>query len=147
MAAADFVLDNSVAMRWALPNSNSPTAHTYADNVLGRLENGEIALTPNLWHVEAISVLVRAEKKGHLDQADTNRFLVFIDALGIEQDDGRATVAVAALARMHGISGYDAVYLDLAIRRGLPLATVDKDLCKAAKAAGVPLYLDGPGRI
>jgi predicted nucleic acid-binding protein len=147
MVAADFVLDNSVAMRWALPSSNSPTAHTYADSVLGKLEEGQTALAPNLWYVEAISVLVRAEKKGHLSQADTNRFLIFIDALGIERDDSAASAATAALARTHGLSGYDAVYLDLAIRRSLPLATVDKDLCKAAKAAGVPLYLDGPGRI
>jgi len=141
MAAADFVLDNSVAMRWALPNSNSPAAHAYASDVLDRLEDGEIARVPNLWHVEAVSVLVRAEKKGHISAADTNRFLGFVGALDIETDNGAAASAVAALARTHGLSGYDAVYLDLALRSGLPLATVDENLRKAAKAAGVPLYL------
>jgi predicted nucleic acid-binding protein len=144
MAAADFVLDNSVAMRWVLPNSSSPAVHTYANDVLGRLESGETALVPNLWHVEAVSVLVRAEKKGHITKAETNRFLVLVTALEIERDDSPAAATVAALARTHGLSGYDAVYLDLAIRAGLPLATADEALSKAANAAGVPLYLGGP---
>ncbi|MCL2345334.1 MAG: type II toxin-antitoxin system VapC family toxin [Desulfobulbus sp.] len=145
MAAADFVLDNSVAMRWALPDSNSPAVHAYADDVLGRLEGGETALVPNLWYVEAVSVLVRAEKKGWIREAQTNGFLVFTNALEIEKDDSTAASAVAALVRTHGLSGYDAVYLDLALRSGLPLATVDEDLSRAAKALGVSLYLGGPG--
>jgi predicted nucleic acid-binding protein len=141
MVAADFVLDNSVAMRWALPDSNSAAVHAYASGVLRKLEDGIVALVPNLWHVEAISVLVRAEKKGHIGEADTHRFLVLIGALEFERDDIIANSAVAALARTHGLSGYDAVYLDLALRAGLPLATVDEDLRKAAQAVGVPLYV------
>lgn len=143
MAAADFVLDNSVAMRWALPDSNRPEVHQYADKVLGRLESGQIALVPGLWHIEAASVLVRAEKKGHVTEAQTGQFLAFVTALGLETDHATAAAPLAALARARGLTGYDAAYLDLAIRSGLPLATADEDLGRAALAAGVALYLGG----
>lgn len=143
MAVADLILDNSVAMRWALPRSNSPEAHRYADAVLERLEAGATALVPNLWHVEAVSVLVRAEKKGLIDAAGTGRFLSFTAALGIETDDRPASHTVASLARTYGLSGYDAQYLDLAMRSGLPLATVDEALGRAATEVGVVLYLGG----
>jgi predicted nucleic acid-binding protein len=143
MAAADFVLDNSVAMRWILLNSNSARVHQYASKVLDGLEAGDTALVPNLWHVEAASVLLRAEKKGVISEAETWKFLAFVAALDMATDAAIANNTVAALARLHGLSGYDAMYLDLAIRSGLPLATVDEDLSKAASAAGVALYFGG----
>jgi predicted nucleic acid-binding protein len=140
---ADFVLDNSVAMRWALPNSSRPQAHQYADSVLDRLIAGASALVPALWQVEAVSVLLKMETKARVSAADTERLVVFFDTLRIQTQSQPDIPAVIALARAHGLSGYDAVYLDLAIRCALPLATIDEDLENAAKATGVPLYLGG----
>jgi predicted nucleic acid-binding protein len=143
MAAADFVLDNSVAMRWVLPNSNRPEVHEYADGVQDSLIAGATALVPGLWWVEAISVLLKAERKGQISTADTGRFVSFLGALRVETQSQPDISTTIALARLHGLSGYDAVYLELAILSGLPLATADEDLSKAAKLAGVPLYLGG----
>ncbi|MDR2214705.1 MAG: type II toxin-antitoxin system VapC family toxin [Nevskiaceae bacterium] len=145
MAVADFVLDNSVAMRWVLPNSGRPEAHRYADDVLDRLVAGATALVPDLWQVEAASVLLKAEKKAQISAADTERLVSFFDALRIETQRQSNISAVIAVARTHGLSGYDAVYLELAIHSGLPLATADEGLGKAARTAGVPLYLGGAG--
>lgn len=137
-----FVLDNSVAMRWLLA-SEKRTDQNYAERVLGTLEECD-ALTPNLWHLEAANVLAGAEKRGEVSLGEIERFISQLENLPIHVDPLTAHQAFSrtlALSRAYNISSYDASYLELAMREGLPLATLDKNLVKAAKKADVVIYL------
>ena len=132
-----FVLDNSVAMRWCFESG----AHTHADNVLQQLESddGE-AFVPVLWRYEVSAVLARAQNTGVLTAQKVTEFLENLQALNIIVDtDGsdRIFTDVHQLAITHRLTSYDAAYLELALRRNLPLATLDRDLLRACKTAGV----------
>jgi predicted nucleic acid-binding protein len=137
-----YVLDNSVAMRWLLV-SYKKTDQTYAEAVLQNLAKAE-ALVPHLWHLEATNVLLTAEKQGKLQPGEVERFITQLENLPIQVDALTAHQAfnrTLSLSRAYKLSSYDAAYLELAIRLGLPLATLDKDLRKAAKQTRVALYL------
>lgn len=132
-----FVLDNSVAMRWCFESG----AHAHADNVLQQLESddGE-AFVPVLWRYEVSAVLARAQNTGVLTAQKVTEFLENLQALNIIVDtDGsdRIFTDVHQLAIPHRLTSYDAAYLELALRRNLPLATLDRDLLRACKTAGV----------
>jgi predicted nucleic acid-binding protein len=76
-------------------------------------------------------------------QVETVAWMGFLAALPITVDEetkAHAFADITHLARLHGFSAYDAAYLELAMRRGLPLATLDEKLKTAAKAVGVTLY-------
>ena len=135
-----FVLDASVAMRWALLDGSSQD-RGYADGILASLA-GARALVPPLWHIEIVSVLRNAEKHGAISEADATAFLQRSARLPIATDDASPIairLAIAAIARQHRLTGYDATYLELALREGIPLATLDVELRRAAKEAGVVL--------
>lgn len=137
-----FVLDNSVAMRWLLA-SDKAADQIYAETVLKTLTDVD-ARVPNLWHLEAANVLLAAEKNGNIDAGTAEAFIAHLDSLPLQVDLLTAQQAfnrTLALARAYKLSTYDAAYLELALREGLPLATLDKDLVKAAKKANVQLYL------
>lgn len=139
---AAFVLDNSVAMRWLLP-SQKASDQKYAEKILKTFADKD-AVVPNLWHLEAVNVLMEAERRADIDAGEVERFISHLENLPLHTD--RATVQQAfsrtlSLARIYKLSSYDAAYLELAIREGLPLATLDKDLRKAAKKAHVEIYL------
>ena len=139
-----FVLDNSVAMRW-LVESGKRSNQAYAEAVLKSLVDAE-AMAPNLWHLEAANVLLSAEQRGELETADIERFISQLERLPIQVDPLTAYQGFSrtlSLSRAHKLSSYDGAYLELAIREGLPLATLDKNLVKAAKKAGVAVYLQG----
>jgi predicted nucleic acid-binding protein len=133
-----FVLDNSVTMRWCFENTSTP----YSEEVLERLLVGHQAHVPVLWLYEVVSVLAKAQRTGSITADKANGFLEDIRSLDITVDDesfGHIFGDVYGLAVEHGLSGCDAAYLELAIRKGLPLATLDEDLQKAATASGVRL--------
>ena len=136
-----FVLDNSVAMRWLLASHNK-TDQQYAESVLQCLIDGE-ALVPHLWHLEAANVLLSAEKQQQLDISEVERFISQLENLPIQLDSLTARQAfnrTLSLSRAYKLSSYDGAYLELAIREGLPLATLDKDLKKAARQADISIY-------
>lgn len=102
------------------------------------------ATVPNLWHLEAANVLVTAERRGELETGDVERFIAQLESLPIQVDPMTAHQAFSrtlSLSKAYKLSSYDAAYLELAIREGLPIATLDKDLLKAAKKADVAIYL------
>jgi predicted nucleic acid-binding protein len=137
MKPARFVVDNSVIMAWCFEDEVS----AYADATLECLEDCE-ALVPAIWPLEIGNVLLVAERKRRLGKADVVRFLELVSSLplSVEQESpGRMLTDIIALARDLRLSTYDASYLDLAMRLGLPIATQDKLLMKAAKKCGVPL--------
>ena len=132
-----FVLDCSVAMAWLFHDEATPKT---AD-LLNRLAT-ETALVPAWWFVEITNVLALAERQGRITPAQSGAFIADIGKLEIELDDeapGRAFSHLLSLCRTHRLTSYDAMYLDLAVRRQLPLATLDDDLRKAAKKLGVRL--------
>lgn len=146
-----FVLDNSVAMRWRFAGRADHVA--YAQAILGRLETdaGLVPVVPPLWHIEAANAILfvktgKKRVKRDITEADIVEFREFLLAQGIETDGDLQTVygnRVLSLAREYALSAYDAAYLDLALQQGLPLATNDEDLARAAVAAGIPLFLGG----
>jgi len=137
-----FVLDNSVAMRWLLPSTKAGD-QKYANAVLASL-TGTTALVPSLWHLEAANVMLGGRVNAVLEVGDMERFIAQLESLPIEVDALTAKQAfnrTLSLAQAYGISSYDASYLELAMREGVPLATLDKDLLKAARKANVVVYL------
>jgi predicted nucleic acid-binding protein len=140
MIDADFVLDASVVMAWCFEDEVS----LYADAVLDSLSN-HAAIAPAVWPLEISNVLVVAERRGRINKAGSARFITLITQLPITielESSQRVFSEIMALAREHALSSYDASYLDLAMRLGLPLATQDTRLRNAAQSAGVLLYLD-----
>ena len=138
----DFVLDNSVAMRWHL-ESEKTADQKYSESVLLSLANTN-ALVPNLWHLEAVNVLLGAEKRGDTSLGEVERFIAQLEDLPLYVDPLTANQSFSrtmALARAYKLSSYDAAYLELALRKGLSIATLDKGLVKAAKKADVSIYL------
>jgi predicted nucleic acid-binding protein len=136
--AGRFVVDNSIVMAWCFEDE----ANAYADAILECLNKRE-AVVPAIWPLEAGNVLAVAERKRRLDKASVTRFLELLGQLPLSYEPesaNRMLRDVLDLAREYGLSTYDASYLDLAMRLGLPLATRDEALLKAAKRAGVPLF-------
>ena len=108
----------------------------YADAVIAR-GGVESMVVPDLFWHEVRSVLIVAERTGRIAVGTTNNHMKDIRALKIETDADHADEAVSALARKHGLSGYDAAYLETAIRRRATLATLNKALARAAADEGV----------
>lgn len=131
-----FVLDCSVSAAWCLSDESSELA----EKILHRLAN-EDALVPSLWIVEMANVLVTAERRGRITPADASRAVELLLSLPIriESADMQTLNASRLLAREFSLSAYDASYLELAQRAGLPLATMDRTLSMAAERCGVPL--------
>ena len=129
-----FVLDASIAACWAFEDENHPAAAL----ALERIRTDEV-LVPGIWWFEVRNTLIVNERRGRLSQADTAIFLRGLSRLGVTIDRTPEESAVLALARTHRLSFYDASYLELAQREGLPLVTLDHDLRKAARAAGTAL--------
>lgn len=135
----NFVLDSSLTMAFVL--QDEATAET--DKILDILGQGAKAFTPSLWRWEVGNVLLMAERRKRITQAESHRHLNSLQSLPVESDDNawrEAWNATPLLARKHQLTLYDAAYLELAIRRGVPLGTLDMDLRKAAKAEGVKLF-------
>ncbi len=140
--ASGFVLDASVSVRWVLQDG-SPADRAYADLVLDSFEVAS-AWVPALWYAETIHVLRCADDDGKFGESVLTGFIYRLGQLPIGLDSAAplgVQLAVASISREFELSGYDAQYLELARRRNLPIATLDKDLRKAAKKAGVPIYL------
>lgn len=136
-----FVLDASVALRWLL-NDAGAADRKYCDAVMEALAT-KTAIVPALWFTEIVHVLRNAEKADVIRPAESAAFLGDLQELPIQADTtppGSIQVNVAAAARQYRLSGYDAQYLELAMRKALPLATLDRDFRKAMQAAGIPLF-------
>ena len=131
-----FVLDNSVLVAWAFDERSD-----YANAVGASLAENQ-SLVPSVWPLEFANTLLVAERRGRLTEARASQLRDHILGLGIEvapDQPTRVLTEVLALARQHGLTAYDAAYLDLAMREGVPLATLDDRLAQAARRAGVDL--------
>ena len=131
------VLDCSLTAAWFFKDEHSPAADGVLEQVaaLG-------AVAPVLWWAELRNVFVIGERNGRLTAADTTAALTEVEALGIRLDHSPDSASTLRLARTHGLTVYDALYLELAIREGRSLATLDRKLETAAKTEGVASLVD-----
>lgn len=129
-----FVLDASVAASWVLPDEGRTRANVAYQRLLA-----DIALVPTVWWFEIRNLLVVNEWRGRLDPALTREALTLIAELPIRFDDETREDALLELARRHRLTVYEAAYLELAKRRHIQLATLDKALTRAARAERVSL--------
>ena len=132
-----FVVDNCVAMAWCFEDEASP----YTESLLERLRV-EQAVVPAIWPLEVANALLMGEGRRRLTEAQTARFMGLLTALPIMVDTealSKALGPIMAIGRQHTLSAYDASYLELAMRQGLPLATQDAQLRDAAAMTGIPL--------
>ena len=133
-----FVIDTSVVMSWCFKDQANPLANT----ILEQLQEAT-AYAPSVWPLEVVNVLLAAERRKLIAKADSTRFLNLLSQLPIlvqHESPERTMKDIFGLARDYNLSSYDASYLDLAIKKRLPLATLDKKLRKAAKSAKTTIY-------
>ena len=129
-----FVLDASITACWAFDDEDHPDASLAFDRM--RAEEGVV---PGLWWFEVRNILIVNERRRRITESDTASFLQNLSLLRFRVDQAPDENAVLRLARAHRLSVYDAVYLELAQREGLPLATLDAELRRAATVEGVAL--------
>ena len=133
------VIDSSIALGFVLKDEQEARALRARELI----KQGVPTFVPAHWCVEVANGLMMAERRKRASQADTTESLNLVAALPVIVDDEPSQHAggeTTALARQYGLTVYDAVYLELAMRRGAALATSDRDLAKAAKAAGVEVF-------
>jgi predicted nucleic acid-binding protein len=122
-------------MTWLFEDEVTPETEDLYDRLMV-----ETAVVPTLWFLEVANVIAIAERKSRITPGQSMGFIADLAKLRIEQDDqgpSRALSNLLPICRTHQLTSYDALYLDLAVRRGLPLATLDEPLRKAAKKLGV----------
>ena len=129
------IIDCSMTMAWCFADEATAETARVQDRLVA-----EAALVPAHWFLEVVNVLVMAERRRRISAADSAMFLHLLSTLDIQVDQellARAFDHLPPLCRSHGLTSYDAAYLELAIRRRLPLASLDDDLRKAASGLGI----------
>lgn len=132
------VVDTSVVLAWCFEDE----ANDYSNAILDGLDDDE-AVVPSIWPLEVANGLANAERHGRIDLATSTRFLKRLSDLPIRVDQQTATYAFThtlVLARNHQLTSHDASYLELALREGLELATLDHKLRTAAQRAGARVF-------
>ena len=129
------MIDASVALAWCFGDERTEATVS----LLERLQT-DAAAVPNLWHLEVANGLALAERRGRITPAESAELIALLERIEIVVDGEtpvRAFTRVLDLAREERLTAYDASYLELAMRLGLPLASKDGDLCDAAERLGV----------
>ncbi len=134
-----FVVDAAVTLAWCFEDESTPRTEAVLD-----LLAEDSAVVPGLWELEVSNVLLLAERRGRITEASSARFVALLGQLPILVDtSGIDMTAVLAAGCRYQLTAYDATYFVLALREGVPLATLDTRMQAAARAAGVALVADG----
>ena len=134
------VPDNSIVLSWCLADENDPRA----DRAM-QLVSDHGAVVPGIWWYELRNALVVNERRKRLDAADSRSTLADLREMRITIDHEHDETLLLDLSRQHKLSVYDAAYLEVALRRVLPLASLDRRLCEAASACDIPLIEEDKG--
>ncbi len=135
-----FVADSSVGVAWAVHSQASGAT----DHLLENVAAGTPLVVPALWPFEVANSLLVLLRRNRILPPERDRALGALARLPFLVDDEGPRLAlrsISELAAEHGLSVYDAAYLELAVRRRLPLASRDEALCEAAKGCRVELLL------
>ena len=137
-----FVLDASTALSWCFEDQKTD----YSEDVLSAASGGASPVAPTIWIYEVVNVLALAQRRGGLEEAAAVAFWGKLRGLVTiaEGVDNEAAGRIFSLCRRHRLTAYDAAYLELALREGVPLATGDRSLKKAARAAGIRPFAPSP---
>jgi predicted nucleic acid-binding protein len=134
-----FVADASVALAWYFPDEATARSNALRERLVD-----EGPVVPMHWPLEVTNALLAAKRRGRIKAAEMRSIVADLRLLP-EEVDGQtaesAWVAVLELAEKHSLTAYDAAYLELALRRRLPLATLDLGLAQAARESGVDLLV------
>lgn len=130
-----FIVDSSVVAAWAIEDEKSEAA----DRLLTRAEVEGIVYPILLWY-EIRNVLVGAERRKRIKLRDSDEFLARLEKIPAQIASAGASQHTMRLSRLYGLTAYDAAYLEVAIRSGLPIATFDRELARAARTEGIPVY-------
>ena len=133
-----FVVDASVVLTWCFPDENS----AFAEQVSRMFAQGDTAVAPSFWPHEVLNALLVGEKRRRISNPQAKAFLTDLVRLPVELRSLPSRDVfdrIEELSRQYGLTAYDAAYLHLAEVSALPLASLDEDLIKACKLAGVPL--------
>ncbi len=133
-----FVVDASVVLTWCFPDENSALARRVAQ----MFKEGDTAIAPSFWPHEVLNALLVGEKRKRISADLIRNFLTDVATLPIVLQELQADAVfdrIQSLSREHGLTAYDAAYLDLAQTNGLPVATLDEGLIRACARTGVEL--------
>jgi predicted nucleic acid-binding protein len=140
---AGFVVDCSVSAAWLFEEQ----ADDYTEAALDALASAP-ALAPGSWILEMLNALLMLERRRRLTASDAVQALRLLRRLPVHLQAAQAgPIELHALASRHQLTSYDAVYLNLALTSGLPLATRDKALARAATDCGVGVWAPDPGEL
>jgi predicted nucleic acid-binding protein len=135
---AGFIPDASVTLPWRFDDEATP----WTEALLSRLESGDHAVVPAHWPLEVVNALLVARRRGRVTAEQIGEFIEDLSALPIRIEspsDPQHWPAILALAEKHRLTAYDAAYLELALRTGLSLATLDGELRTAALKEGAAM--------
>ena len=133
-----FIADASATLPWCFADEATP----WTEGLLDRLQGGEEMVVPAHWPMEVMNGLIMAVRRKRIDLDRVARFATDLASLTIRIEPPCAAAlwhTVLGMANQHDLTVYDAAYLELALRAGLPLATLDGDLQRAARSEGVTL--------
>ena len=136
-AAKQFVIDASVTVAWCFDDES-----TFTEGILDLLAAGAEGVAPGIWPLEVANALLVAERRKRISVAQVTALLGRIVQLPVSVETiepDRAFSQVLSVARQHQLTEYDAAYVELALRKGLPFATLDDKLRQAARTAGIKL--------
>ena len=133
---AAFILDSSLAAAWCFTDE----ATSYTNTVLSAVSSLTEAAAPRLWAYEIRNTVLMGIRRKRITRAHADAFLKSLENLPVRLIDPPSYDAVFELADRHGLTAYDAAYLDLAVRERLPIASLDSALLRAAQACGLAAF-------
>lgn len=133
---ASLVLDSSIAAAWCFPDEETP----YTKAVLQAVVASSEAVAPRLWAYEIRNSILVGVRRNRITEAHAQDFLDTLNSLPVRLVDPPSYDAVFALASRYALTVYDAAYLDLTIREGLPVATLDRALRRAVEQSGAAVF-------
>lgn len=131
----DMVIDASLTLAWCFKDELTEAATRLLEEL-----RSSVAAVPLLWSIEVANVLALAERRKRITFAESAQLIALLGTLEIDVDRETSALAftrILDLAREERLTAYDAAYLELAMRLGVPLASKDGDLCDAAERVGV----------
>jgi len=134
---AAVVIDASIASAWCFPDEQSD----YTKAVFEAVSSSAVdTVAPRLWAYEIRNSVLMGLRRGRISQSDSEQFLVSLNELNVRLSDPLSYDDVFSLAQEHGLTVYDAAYLNVALLERLPLASLDAQLVRAAQKLGVALF-------
>ena len=138
-----FVLDASVTLSWLLRDTAARDEGYPLAVLIAMRDNSTTAAVPMTWGLEVANVIARSEAKDLVTAAQSGSFIALLEGIPIDVDAETFTHVLSdtlQLSRRYRLSSYDASYLELALRSGAPIATLDDDLRRAVAKAGVKIF-------